>query len=235
MPAIIPVLRVYSKKPDAILQTMTTHYWIFDLDNTLHYADAGIFNVINQNMTHFLASQLHIDQIAASQLRQQYWDDYGATLIGIGLHHPEINLHEFLLACHPLEKLLPLLKPMPELSQTLTYLHGHKIVFSNGPSHYVQALIKAMGIQQYFHAVIGTDNVEMHCKPHPHAYHSLCRQLHIHPQQCIMVDDSPANLHTAHMLGMRTVWYGPQSYPRANIDAAVTDMAGLRDIALTLL
>lgn len=214
---------------------MTTHYWIFDLDNTLHYADAGIFNVINQNMTHFLASQLHIDQIAASQLRQQYWDDYGATLIGIGLHHPEINLHEFLLACHPLEQLLPLLKPMPELSQTLTYLHGHKIVFSNGPSHYVQALIKALGIQQYFHAVIGTDNVEMHCKPHPHAYHSLCRQLHIHPQQCIMVDDSLANLHTAHMLGMRTVWYGSQSYPRANIDAAVTDMAGLRDIALTLL
>ena len=116
---------------------MTTHYWLFDLDNTLHQADAGIFGIINQHMTAYIATTLNIDDIAASRLRQQYWQDYGATLAGLQKHHPEINLQEFLLACHPLEQILPLLQPVPQIQHTLTHLPGYKVVFSNGPSHYV--------------------------------------------------------------------------------------------------
>jgi putative hydrolase of the HAD superfamily len=214
---------------------MTTHYWLFDLDNTLHQADAGIFSIINQHMTAYLAANLHIDSTTASQLRQQYWQDYGATLAGLRLHHPEIDLHDFLLACHPLAQILPLLQPMPQLQYTLAHLPGHKVVFSNGPSHYVQALISAMQIQQHFHALLGTDNIELHHKPHPQAYHNLCRQLHIRPQQCIMVDDSLANLKTAHKMGMHTVWYGKHSHPTHETNAAVPDMSSLLHIAPDLL
>lgn len=214
---------------------MTTHYWLFDLDNTLHQADAGIFGIINQHMTAYIATTLNIDDIAASRLRQQYWQDYGATLAGLQKHHPEINLQEFLLACHPLEQILPLLQPVPQIQHTLTHLPGYKVVFSNGPSHYVQALISTMQIESHFHALFGTDNVQMLYKPHPHAYHSLCRQLHIRPEQCIMVDDSLSNLKTAHTLGMRTVWFGTHSHPAAGIDAAVPDMHSLLQIVPSLL
>ena len=56
--------------------------WLFDLDNTLHHADAGIFRLINQHMTAYLAQQLALTPEAAGRLREDYWHRYGATLAG---------------------------------------------------------------------------------------------------------------------------------------------------------
>lgn len=210
---------------------MTTHYWLFDLDNTLHHADTGIFSIINQHMTTFLARELKLSCAKASQLRQHYWQKYGATLAGLSLHHPHINPQDFLLASHPLIAILPSLQPMPNLHQTLRRLPGQKIVFSNGPAHYVQALIQSMQLQTYFHHLIGIDNINYYYKPNIKAYLAVCQQLRIHPSQCIMVDDSLANLCTAKTLGMRTVWYGKHTHPVAEIDMSVADMSALAEIA----
>ncbi|KES09467.1 putative hydrolase (HAD superfamily) [Snodgrassella alvi SCGC AB-598-O02] len=214
---------------------MTSHYWLFDLDNTLHHADAGIFAIINHHMTAYLAEHLQLNHTAASALRQRYWQQYGATLAGLKLHHPQIDIQDFLLASHPLELILSQLKPMSNLHQTLPALPGKKIVLSNGPIHYVQALIQAMQLQAYFQQLIGIDNINYHYKPHPRAYQTVCRQLAIHPSQCIMVDDSLANLQTAKTLGMRTVWFGQHTYPQTGIDVAVANMPALAKIGSVLL
>lgn len=47
--------------------------WLFDLDNTLHNADAGIFTLINRAMTRYMARRLKLSESAASDLRQDYW------------------------------------------------------------------------------------------------------------------------------------------------------------------
>lgn len=47
--------------------------WLFDLDNTLHDADAGIFHLINRAMTRYMARRLKLSESAASDLRQDYW------------------------------------------------------------------------------------------------------------------------------------------------------------------
>lgn len=39
---------------------MNTPVWLFDLDNTLHNADAGIFLLINHAMTDYLAGRLNL-------------------------------------------------------------------------------------------------------------------------------------------------------------------------------
>ena len=57
--------------------------WLFDLDNTLHNADAGIFYIINRAMTDYMAQRLKLSEEAASDLRQDYWHRYGATLAGL--------------------------------------------------------------------------------------------------------------------------------------------------------
>ena len=44
--------------------------WLFDLDNTLHNADAGIFYIINRAMTDYMAQRLKLSEEAASDLRQ---------------------------------------------------------------------------------------------------------------------------------------------------------------------
>ena len=56
--------------------------WLFDLDNTLHNAEAGIFYIINRAMTEYMAGRLKLSEEAASHLRQDYWHRYGATLAG---------------------------------------------------------------------------------------------------------------------------------------------------------
>lgn len=206
----------------------TSPVWLFDLDNTLHHADARIFQLINRHMTGYMARKLQLSHDEASHLRQDYWHRYGATLAGLQLHHPEIDIHDFLLQSHPLEPILAALQPMEKVSETLANLHGRKAVFSNAPSFYVAALTSAMRLGVYFDALLGTDNFGLHYKPADQAYLTVCRLLQTQPADCIMIDDSADNLHTAQKLGMRTVWFGQQSHDLPFVDFAAKDFAALQ-------
>jgi len=65
--------------------------WVFDLDNTLHNATPHIFPHISRAMTGYLQTHLGLDEHSANALRIQYWHRYGATLLGLIRHHPEID------------------------------------------------------------------------------------------------------------------------------------------------
>ncbi|WP_107726833.1 pyrimidine 5'-nucleotidase [Neisseria weaveri] len=208
--------------------------WLFDLDNTLHHADAGIFTLINRHMTAYLAERLGLDEEAASALRQDYWHRYGATLTGLRHHHPEICVDEFLRSSHPFPEILSALVPMESVAETLGRLQGRKTVFSNGPSFYVQSLTEALGIRSHFEAVLGTDDFGLLSKPDEQAYRIACRLIGADPADCIMVDDSADNLHQAKALGMRTVWFGAHTHPLPFVDFAAKDLPALADWAETL-
>ena len=62
--------------------------WLFDLDNTLHDASPHIFPQINRAMRDYIERHLGLDRQAANQIRQHYWERYGATLLGLIRHHP---------------------------------------------------------------------------------------------------------------------------------------------------
>ncbi|MCP1660106.1 pyrimidine 5'-nucleotidase [Neisseria perflava] len=206
---------------------MSETVWLFDLDNTLHNADAGIFQLINTSMTNYMAGRLNLPREQASQLRQDYWHRYGATLAGLQIHHPEIDIGEFLRECHPLPQILSKLTPMVGTHEALGRLKGHKAVFSNGPSFYVRALTDAMGITPYFELLAGTEDFDLLYKPNPQAYLTVCRLLRTTPANCIMIDDSADNLHAAKALGMGTVWFGQKSHDLPFVDFAAHDMAVL--------
>lgn len=206
---------------------MNTPVWLFDLDNTLHHADTGIFYLINRHMTAFIARELQLDLAAASALRQDYWHRYGATLAGLQQHHPEIDIEDFLRQSHPLPQILNALVPVQGTAETLGRLKGRKAVFSNGPSFYVRALIKAMALEHGFEALFGTDDFGLAYKPAEKAYLTVCRKLDTAPHDCIMIDDSANNLHAAKALGMRTVWYGQHVHELPFVDFAAPDMAAL--------
>lgn len=208
--------------------------WLFDLDNTLHDADAGIFHLINRAMTRYMARRLKLSESAASDLRQDYWHRYGATLAGLQIHHPEIDIAEFLRESHPIDAILTRLHGMADTENTLCRLNGRKAVFSNGPSFYVRAVAGALGLENCFDALFGTDDFGLLYKPNPQAYLNVCRLLDVPPECCIMVDDSADNLHQAKALGMKTVRFGAKSHALPFIDASVSDMAQLARYAETL-
>ena len=84
-----------------------TTVWLFDLDNTLHHADEGIFYLINRRMTAYLMRHLKLSESEADHLRRDYWHRYGATLAGLRLHHPETDIADFLRHSHPMDEILP--------------------------------------------------------------------------------------------------------------------------------
>lgn len=205
----------------------TTTYWLFDFDNTLHQADAGIFQLINQKMTSYLAHQLGMSTQEASLLRQDYWRRYGATLTGLQHHHPHIDIMDFLQQSHPIHELTPHLKPMDNVIPTLQQIPYHKAVFSNGPSFYIQALCQHMQIAPYFVQLFGTDSFDLLSKPHKQSYLSVCRQLHTKPNHCVMVDDSLMNLRMAKQLGMTTIWLYAGNEKHPFIDHMIPNFSSL--------
>ena len=205
--------------------------WLFDLDNTLHNADAGIFYIINRAMTDYMAQRLKLSEEAASDLRQDYWHRYGATLAGLQIHHPEIDICEFLRESHPIAQILAKLQGMEGTESVLGRLKGRKAVFSNGPSFYVRAIIGALGLENRFDALFGTDDFGLRYKPDPQAYLTVCRLLDAAPEQCVMIDDSADNLHQAKELGMKTIWFGSKAHPLPFTDAVAKDMQALAECA----
>ena len=181
-----------------------------------------------------MAGRLKLSEEAASQLRQDYWHRYGATLAGLQIHHPEVDIDEFLRESHPLKQILAKVEGMDGTDDVLGRLKGRKAVFSNGPSFYVRALVEALGLEAHFDGLFGTDDFGLLYKPNPQAYLNVCRLLGVNPEQCIMVDDSADNLHQAKALGMKTVWYGEKAHPLPFADGIAKDMQDLLEFCTKL-
>lgn len=181
-----------------------TPVWLFDLDNTLHNASAHIFPHINRSMTAYLAEHLGVPEEEANALRIAYWHRYGATLTGLMRHHGTDPKH-FLRETHRFDRLHEMMVFDRALSAMLRRLPGRKIVFSNGPSQYVEAIVTAMGIRRHFDDVFAVEHMRFEPKPAVRAFRHLLREHRLRAERCILVEDSPANLRTAKRLGMKTV------------------------------
>lgn len=178
--------------------------WLLDLDNTLHNASAHIFPHLNQAMTRYLEQHLALTRAEADALRRHYWLRYGATLLGLMRHHGT-DPHHFLAETHHFEDLRPMLVFDRALRAMLRKLPGSKIVFSNGPQHYAEAVVRLIGIEHRIDDIFGIERMGFQPKPGLAAYRAVLRAHRLHAAQCIMVEDTPANLRPAYRLGMRTV------------------------------
>lgn len=179
--------------------------WIFDLDNTLHNASPHIFPHINRAMTAYIQRHLALDEPAAQHLRQHYWQRYGATLTGLMDKHGTDPRH-FLQETHDLSVLLPGIVFEKAVRSMLKRLPGTKVVFSNGPGHYTQAILTSTRMAQCFSALYSLERVRFRPKPESSGFYQVLKDLKTSPGRCVMVEDSLPNLKTAKRLGMKTVW-----------------------------
>lgn len=184
---------------------MKNNVWIFDLDNTLHNASAHIFPRINRSMREYIERHLGVDAHEATRIRQDYWIRYGATLLGLIRHHgtdPDHFLHE----THRFPDLKRMVVYDKTLTHTLRRLPGRKILFSNGPRQYAEAILDITGLRPCFDAIYAVENVGYQPKPMRAGFLSLLRAEGLNPRRCVMVEDSLPNLVTAKKLRMKTVW-----------------------------
>ena len=201
--------------------------WLFDLDNTLHNASPHIFPHINRSMTRYLEQHLGLGLDEANALRMQYWHRYGATMLGLMRHHGTDPDH-FLVETHRFDRLHEMMVFERALRGMLRALPGRRIVFSNAPRHYAEAVLQIMGVRRLFEDVVGIEDLDYHPKPGIRAYRSLLQRRRLNAAQCIMLEDSAVNLRTAKRLGMRTVLVGGGLRTPAYVDLRIPNILALR-------
>lgn len=204
-----------------------TPVWLFDLDNTLHDASPHIFPHINRSMTAYLQRHLALDRDEANALRMHYWRRYGATLLGLIRHHGTDPRH-FLVETHSFDRLHEMMVFERALRGMLRRLPGRKMVFSNAPRHYAEAVLEIMGIRREFEEVVGIEDLDYQPKPGIRGYRKLIASRRLNPRHCIMVEDSAVNLRTARRLGMHTVLVGRGLTQPAYVDLKIRSILDLR-------
>ena len=213
---------------------MDARTWIFDLDNTLHYASPHIFPHMNRSMTEYVMRHLGLGEVEASALRRRYWLRYGATLLGLMRHHGT-DPHHFLDETHRFADLKTMLVAEPRLRHTLLRLQGRRVVFSNAPSRYSEIILRMLGIRDLFEATFCIEHTRFRPKPDARAFVRLSRVHHLRLTRCIMVEDTLANLRTAKRLGMKTVWVSRKGPVPPYVDIRIASLMELARLQKRLL
>ncbi len=207
--------------------------WLFDLDNTLHDANPHIFPQINRSMRQYIERHLGLSEDDATRLRQHYWTRYGATLLGLMRHHATDPRH-FLRETHQFSDLKRMLVFDHAVRATLRRLPGRKILFSNAPRHYTDAILALTGLAPLFDAVYAVDDLGFRPKPMLAGFRALLKTEKLDARRCIMVEDSLPNLVSAKKLGMKTVWVSAGSRCSPYVDVQVRHVTELNRLLVRL-
>ena len=200
--------------------------WLFDLDNTLHDANPHIFPHINRAMREYIERLLGVDAATATTIRQGYWDRYGATLHGLVRHH-NVNPHHFLAETHRFPDLRSMLVFDPTVRAALDRLPGRKIIYSNAPRPYTEAVLELTRLGGHFDAIYTVESLGFRPKPSLAGFRALLHAERLQPANCIMIEDSLINLVSAKKLGLKTVWVSAGSRGSPYVDVK---LRSLRDL-----
>lgn len=206
-------------------------YILFDLDDTLYPASSGIMAVVRERIGRFMAERLRIPQEDVPRIRQSYLRRYGTTLRGLQEHH-RVDPEEYLAYVHdvPLEEYI---RPNPALDRMLARIPVEKVIFTNASEEHARRVLRVLGIERHFSRVFDIRRVNWLCKPDEGAYLQVLAGLDVRPEECLLVDDSPANLASAKALGMGTVLVGQGQSDAA--DRVIGDLLELADVAEEML
>ena len=200
--------------------------WIFDLDNTLHDASARIFPSMHEQINAYLRRHFELDEAGANEMRRGFWLRYGTTLNGLMRHHGT-DPRRFLAETHRFPELADMVVHENALRHALARLGGRKLVFSNAPRHYVEGVLRAIGVGRWFEAVYTIEDARFRGKPAAHGFHLLLRKHDLDPHRCAFLDDSLENLRTAKRLGMSTVWVSREKRRLSFVDLRVSSVLEL--------
>ena len=177
-------------------------------------------------MVAYIGEYLNVDAAEATRLREHYWHRYGATLLGLMRHHGTDPRH-FLHHTHQFSDLEQLVVTERGLHAMLGRLPGRKIIFSNAPLRYTEAVLAITGIRRCFDAVYSVERLRFQPKPAIAGFLRLLRDEALDPRACVMVEDTRANLKTAKRLGMKTVWVSACTRRSPYVDVKVKSVLDL--------
>lgn len=179
--------------------------WVFDLDNTLYPAPT-LYDAIGERMTAYIARNARVDDARALELREHYFHEYGATVVGLSKHH-SIDADDFMIDVHDVD--YSVLGEDRDLAALIAKLPGRKIIFTNGGGGHAERTLKALGLANLFEHVFDLGDSGYAPKPQLKSYERLCAAFDIDPTRAILIEDTLRNLEPAHDMGFATALVGP--------------------------
>jgi putative hydrolase of the HAD superfamily len=176
----------------------------FDLDDTLYPCTSGLWGAIRDRMGRYMAERVGLPEADIPTIRRHYFETYGTTLRGLQKHH-HVDTDDYLAYVHdlPLEQYI---QPNPALRVLLESLPQRRFIFTNADAAHARRVTQVLGITDCFERIIDIRAIDFACKPEPLAYlRALALAGDPAPQECVLLDDSPANLAPARQLGFTTV------------------------------
>ena len=176
---------------------------LFDLDNTLYHPAHDLFSLIDVRINRFMLDVAEIPHAEVDGLRRSYWHNYGATLQGLIRHH-NIDPESYLDYVHDVD-VTTRIKPDHALHCSLAKLQPPCYIFTNGSHQHAERVTRALGIAELFAGIFDIRIADYQPKPNPEPYHGVLQALGIPAPECVMIEDSSANLRQAGELGMKTI------------------------------
>jgi putative hydrolase of the HAD superfamily len=204
--------------------------WVFDLDNTLYPARA-LYDEIGERMTRYIERATGLDTHGALEIRERYFHQYGATVVGLMRHH-DVDARDFLLDVHQADH--SVLEADAELRALIERLPGRKIIFTNGGGGHAERVLESLKLDGLFDAVFDIETADLTPKPQRACYERLLAHCGIEAAGAILIEDTLQNLEPAHALGFATALVGvvhPEPRP-AYVDHWAGDVKALLRLAL---
>ena len=178
--------------------------WVFDLDNTL-YPASDLYDEIGVRMTNYIARAVGVDDSEALRLREKYFHEYGATIVGLVRHHG-VDARDFLADVHEADH--SVLVVDDELRELIERLPGQRIVFTNGGGGHPERVLESLGLASCFDGIFDIEAAHLAPKPQREGYERMVHSFDIDPKQSILIEDTLRNLEPAHALGFTTALVG---------------------------
>lgn len=204
---------------------------IFDLDGTLIDSKLDLVQAVNATRRHLGRTELDHDTVYS------YVGNGAPVLIrrtlGPETSQPEVEegLRYFLqyYRSHPVDHTVL----YPGITAALEKYQSAGIrmaVLTNKPVNISNVILKALGVDHFFHRVYGGDSFEQK-KPHPIGIETLMAECGVSPANTLMVGDSAVDIQTARNAGVLScgVMYGfqPETIAPESPDLIVDDIDGL--------
>lgn len=179
---------------------------LFDLDQTLYPMSSGLMTEVGKLIQQYMKERCGFAEPEIPALRDGYFRKYGTTLRGLILHH-DVDPADYLEYVHdlPLDQFIA---PNPALDEALAELPMTKVIFTNASQAHAERVLRLLGVERHFSAIIDVEAIEYLNKPDPRAYEKALAILGARAEECILLDDTDRNLLPGREMGMVTVLVG---------------------------
>jgi pyrimidine 5'-nucleotidase len=201
----------------------------FDLDDTLYASGNGLWQAISERMNQYMIERLGLPAEDVPALRSMYYHRYGTTLRGLRKYY-QVDSDDYLDYVHdlPLERYI---KPTPDLRAMLSSLPQRRWIFTNADAGHARRVMAVLGVADCFEGIIDVRAIQFACKPEPVAFQrALALAGNPSPAQCVLLDDSHANLATARQTGMTTVLVRDNGRAHPAADYVLADLLALPQV-----